>query len=244
MEDRPEWKFVRIPKFGWEAFAHPGDRWQVDRGGSDELKRCFWDTIRSLNGQIMGNIVEKRNKGEPWGLQPINMVGDSVIVMRELLRRKAHLGARLVASREWVLFWTHLEIPRRPLYKWFWLYKRWLVGDTTVEGIQAQLRASRRSGWGPPRVYTAKAMWAVTRPLRNTSSKHEPLHKTPPGFPYSETAVRMPMVLQLSAHRVLCAAPGTALLWGIILSVCHLSKLFFCVRIIFRHKNSGSEAWV
>lgn len=76
--------------------------------------------------------------------------------------------------------------------------------------------------------------------LKNTNSKWEPLYKAFPGFPYWEVARRLPHGSAATCPQILWATSGTALLWGITLSVCCLLKLFF----LFANNIQAQKLWL
>lgn len=78
--------------------------------------------------------------------------------------------------------------------------------------------------------------WAEDRPLVSIKPGHPSPRSS--GCPHQGQAQDCHVALQqLSSERL--AASRATLLGGIILSVCHLSKLFFCLLIIFRHKKKN-----
>lgn len=156
---------------------------------------------------------------------------------------EAHsLGAGPRVPRKWVLSWTYLEIPRKPLHKWFWSSDK-TAGCRHYSGsCRGTGRGGWRSGRGPRgRSYTAKAKWAVDRPW-----------KTPQQVRASPQGTSWISLLWNGGEAAWCfrsdlpsksSGPPQeqlALLWGITLLVCHLSKLFF----LFANNIQAQKLWL
>lgn len=165
--------------------------------------------------------------------------------MRGTLRRKACLVAGLEVSEEWFLFWIYLAIPSRPLCN----------GICSCERIAVWRYSCRRDpgtdrGWSKEwmRSSEARVHCKGTMGCLQITREHQQqawdFGKALGRSPSSETAVRLPVSLQLSVLRALWATSEAAHLRGTTLSVFHLSKLSVCLLLIFRHKNSDSQAWV